>query len=47
MKIKETFSEQIKKELCGYIYKTQLMQAILSSFLNNNLTISFTEKGEI
>jgi DNA-binding transcriptional regulator WhiA len=47
MKIKETFSEQIKKELCNYIYETQSMKAILSSFLNNNLTISFTEKGEI
>jgi DNA-binding transcriptional regulator WhiA len=47
MKVKQTFSEQIKKELCSYIYETHTMKAILSSFLNNNLTIHFDGGEEI
>lgn len=36
---KTTFSEQVKKELCGLIFEDHCLKALLSSFITNKLTV--------
>jgi DNA-binding transcriptional regulator WhiA len=43
----QTFSEKVKEELTHFTYEKNAIKAILSSYLTNNLIISFNEVGEI
>ena len=43
---KETFSERVKKEITSLDFSTHCMKSLLSSFLDNNLSIVLTSKGE-
>jgi DNA-binding transcriptional regulator WhiA len=43
----QTFSEKVKDELTHFDYEVSSIKAILSSFLSNNLIISFNEEGEV
>jgi DNA-binding transcriptional regulator WhiA len=43
----QTFSEKVKQELVQYKYENSSTKAILSSFLTNNLIISFDINGEV
>ena len=36
---KETFSEQVKKEVCSLIFEDHCLKALLSSFITNKLTV--------
>jgi DNA-binding transcriptional regulator WhiA len=43
----QTFSEKVKEELTRFTYEESSMKAILSSYISNNLVISFNEDGEV
>jgi DNA-binding transcriptional regulator WhiA len=43
----QTFSEKVKEELTRFDYEESSVKAILSSFLSNNLIISFHAHGEV
>jgi DNA-binding protein WhiA len=43
----QTFSEKVKDELTHFEYDEDAMRAILSSYLSNNLIISFNNDGEV
>lgn len=36
---KETFSEKVKKEICGLVFEDHCLKALLSSFITNRLTV--------
>ena len=36
---KQTFSEQVKKEICGLIFEDHCLKTLLSSFITSRLTI--------
>jgi DNA-binding transcriptional regulator WhiA len=43
----QTFSENVKEELTRFEYEESSIRAILSSFITNNLVISFNDHGEV
>ncbi|MCQ3908378.1 MAG: hypothetical protein MJ200_02230 [Mycoplasmoidaceae bacterium] len=36
---KQTFSEQVKREICSLIFEDHCLKALLSSFITNKLTV--------